>query len=395
MTNQIIDILLERPEKVERMVLLLLKTLITAWILNLIIIHVAPLCLTIDDKSVDLVSLAFLSKVSALKSAVYIVSFIVLWIMLWGILANLVLPIICKLFFWILQFFLILIPIIVLSLAIVGYRKVFKKPVKEKAVIDTEKTSGTQRLFNKLNDENRNRFFFGSLFIFHYMNTVSKSSIGSELLYEIMEHEKTDFYRSRILGYYTIVLILFISIGILKPDWINWAYYVVSVILAFLAILIAIMRDVLKDLDTSNLTDLRLILPNDMYVDMVDKTIEEHSISKQFKCESLRKRLVLSRIATKDETSCDFPRKVINVIRFTSDEEILTYTTFFKNFEKESPENAKYIVVTDMMPDVVVRNFLEKKGMYFIYAEDDEQLFLGLNKIRPLLRSWIDVKSEK
>ena len=161
MTNQIIDILLERPEKVERMVILLLKTLITTWILNLFIVYFESDSLSMDEDSINFASLEFLDKISALKSAGYIVLFIILWFILWEILANWLLPSICKLLVWIIQIFLIIIPII-FNPILVGYRRVFKKEI----IVDNENMSETQKFFSKLNDENRNRFFFGSLLFF-------------------------------------------------------------------------------------------------------------------------------------------------------------------------------------------------------------------------------------
>lgn len=389
MTNQIIDILLEKPEKVERIILLLLKTLISAWGLNLLLLYFQPsYAITFTDTQ-NILSFDFLKEFSAFRAATYLVLFIVFWMLLWEAFANWLLPLLCKLFVWITQIVLLVIPAVMVGLIAMMYRFLFKRSFKGKAAPDYEKLTGTQKFFAKLYDENRTRFFFGSLSTFHFVNTITKSSAGSEFLYLIMEHEKTDFVKSRILGYYTIVLVIFISVGILKPQFITWLYFIFMAVLALLAIMIAAMRDVLKDLDNNHLVDLRTILPIDIYVDMVDKTIEKHSISKSFKSESMRKRLILSRVYSKSEEICELPRKMIHVYRITSEEETMTLTPFFSKNEAEIPAHMKVIVVADMVPDVLFRNFMEKKGMYFIYAEDDEQLFWGLNKIKSLLNEWM------
>jgi hypothetical protein len=283
---------------------------------------------------------------------------------------------------------------IIIGLIVMGYRYLFKRPVKEEVISDNEKLTWTQNFFAKLNDENRTRFFFGSLFTFHFINTISKSSAGSEFLYLIMEHEKTDFVKSRILAYYTVALVIFITVGIKNPEFIGWIYYSIIFVLGFIAIVIAAMRDILNDLNNNNLTDLKNILPIDIYQNMVDETVENHEIAKSFKLFRLRKRLVLSRVYDKSDEVCDFPRKKIHILRFTSEEETMTLIPFFSKNMEDIPDELKVVIVADMIPDILMRNFMERKGIYFIYTDDEEQLHLGLNKIHALLEKWINVNQE-
>jgi hypothetical protein len=394
MTNQVIDILLEKPDKVERIVLLLLKTLISVWGLNLVLLYFQPTFAIGFSDSQSILSFDFFKDFSAIRMATYLVLFIVFWVLIWEVFANWLLPFLCKLFVWITQIVLLVVPMIIIGLIVMGYRYLFKRPVKEEVISDNEKLTWTQNFFAKLNDENRTRFFFGSLFTFHFINTISKSSAGSEFLYLIMEHEKTDFVKSRILAYYTVALVIFITVGIKNPEFIGWIYYSIIFVLGFIAIVIAAMRDILNDLNNNNLTDLKNILPIDIYQNMVDETVENHEIAKSFKLFRLRKRLVLSRVYDKSDEVCDFPRKKIHILRFTSEEETMTLIPFFSKNMEDIPDELKVVIVADMIPDILMRNFMERKGIYFIYTDDEEQLHLGLNKIHALLEKWINVNQE-
>ena len=380
MANEFLDALLERPAKVERMILLTLKTFLNVWILNLIVSHYCPTCFKGFPESKEVLSFEILYKFSPIKAATYLVFFIALWIILWEIVANWLLPYICKLVVWIVQ--IIFLPLaLVVGLVIILIQYFSRSKFKE----NSKELSKTQEFFNKLEDEKKARFFFGSLFIFHFINTISNSSAGSEMLYFIMDHEKKDFVKSRILGYYTIILVIVIAIWVLKPDLVNWIYYAALAILVLLAIPIAAMRDVLNDLDSNNLTNLRRILPIDLYVDMVDEVVKEHRLSNSYECKSFRKRLILFREYDSDDILCDFPRKKIEIFRFTSEDEIMTLTPSLRTIEKNLKDHVKIIIISNMLPDIVMRNFLVEKGIFFIYAEDEEQLVIGLNKINPLL----------
>jgi hypothetical protein len=72
----------------------------------------------------------------------------------------------------------------------------------------------------------------------------------------------------------------------------------------------------------------------------------------------------------------------------------MTLIPFFSKNMEDIPDELKVVIVADMIPDILMRNFMERKGIYFIYTDDEEQLHLGLNKIHALLEKWINVNQE-
>ena len=370
--TQFINICLEQPRKLERIITLLLKTLITIWLLNLVLVKVEPNIFDEWSTTEDYISFKFLGDFSPITCALYVVFFIVSWVLLWEIFAFKILPFLGKIIQLLLQV------VALIALLIVGLLKIlWQRLIREPKLIINEESETTEFL-REQNRDNSVKFFFGSLYIFHAMNVRSKGVVGSELLQLIIEHEEADFVKSRMMTYSAILVYVTFGIYTLRPEYSNLYFSIWLFILCMLVVFLGLVREVYRDLDNANLYELRTKLKRDLYSNMVDETIKDHNISEGYKLESLRKRLVLSR---KDS---DFK---INIIRMSSDQRELPLTKDLEHLRYNLSDETQNIVVSNMIPDLAAQNFFSTSNIYFIYAKSQEELYEGLNKINRLIKS--------
>ncbi len=366
--TQFINICLEQPRKVERITILLLKTLISVWVLNFLLINVDKTIFDGISGTNDYLSFEFLNKFSPLKGAIYIILFIIIWIIIWEIIAFGVLPWIGKVFQWIIQ----LITLILFE-PVVWIRKMIRKVWKKRVLIEQESETG--EYLRTRNEDNSVKFFFGSLYLFHVMNLLSGEKVGSEILQLIIEHKESDFVKSRIMTYAAILVFGTFGLYVLKPNYFNGWFVLWLFVLCNIVTWVGLIADIYKDIRRSNLIELRLKLKRDLYSSMVDEIVRKHDISDGYSLESQRKKLELESVERK-----------ISITRFWTSEGSLTLTDEYLKMKPTTPENKIVLIVTNGIPDLSLQNFLIANDFYFIHAPDRDSLRKGLTIVEELIK---------
>lgn len=193
--NQLIKILLDHPDKIERFFLWFLQSAIIFWGISFFMGY-NILQITSVDGSLEF---NFTGQLLALRLATYLLIFAISWIIIWGLLADLLILISFRAFNWIIRqirvilwyiFLSIFYPVILaLSIfTIINKPRPFWKSTKKDE--DAYKTNDFHAKTRQLTKD---------LEFFFELNNWTKSAKGSELLLEIISFEKGEFFRSRMI----------------------------------------------------------------------------------------------------------------------------------------------------------------------------------------------------
>lgn len=204
--NQFFKIALDHPAKAEKVFLWLLQSLLIFWFLSTVFNLQLGFC--IADSGSFYINQECIKSVSLLDIAFYLVVYALSWFVVWEFLADLVIKLTFILFNSVIRLIRKILGQILLALVyIVMYflssiklinkpKKYWEKPKKEKSDDD---------YFNKMIELRE------SLGGINFVNKLTNSAIGSKTLLNTILHEKRHFIQSRVIRYYTILLIVVIS----------------------------------------------------------------------------------------------------------------------------------------------------------------------------------------
>lgn len=360
--SDFISLSLEKPHKIERLLNNILKILLTTWLLNKILEYY-NVPLVVPDK----LSFDFIGKTSPFDFAIYLVLFTSLWGILWQFITFSIIPFIGKLVSSTLAN--------ITYYAIVGIEKVTNLFKTKKGQNTSTEKEGHEVPQEKVT------FFPKSTYFFDLIDKLTKTIEGSRLLYTIIQHKQSEFIKSRIISYYSVSLTAFIGYYLQHPTHTNWFFWCIMAILIYLLLLISIMNEVYNDLYENDLSQTILKLERTIFFDFVYQTIDKHPISRQLKLKKTRKEITIHNNKNPDE-------KLITVLVISSENEVVHYSSRLDGLSNNNSEQPPTIIVSNMLPDIPLKNFLTVNNLFFIYvkdSKDSETLSKGLTQIERLI----------
>ena len=249
-----IKIILEEPEKAERIILIIIKLLITLIFSTLLVQLLFPISNFEFQWSDEFNFMSLNEKISPFQLVSLVVYSVIIWIIVWEIIAKqLVIYAVCFPCFLILA-----ILFFTISLASLLIIKCFKK----------RSISNTKNPNNQITDH---LISIGvkpswTIQVFDSISTKDPEFGSIGLLTVINETEATSLIKSRILEYFTILLIVFASNAFVIP-WTGWYY--LYLIPLFLTCLIGGTIYILRDIDN---------LVNSDQADLLSDYLEERKM---------------------------------------------------------------------------------------------------------------------
>lgn len=202
--NQFFKIALDHPAKAEKIFLWVLQSILIYWFLS-VVFNIQYIDCFNDSGNFQN---DCINSVTSLDIAFFLIIYAVTWFIVWELIADLAVKLVFLLFNRIISFLSRLLGQLLLIVLYVLWRflaifKIVQKPKKYWQKPNTEKSDVEH--INKMNSLRED------LGAFDYINTVTNSSVGYRSLLSILSHEKAQFIQSRVIRYYTILLIVVIA----------------------------------------------------------------------------------------------------------------------------------------------------------------------------------------
>ena len=369
MFNQFITICLEKPEKLERILSLFLRTLVTIIFLNLFLGSVYPgIAEEIRDAG-GILNGTILSRITLVDILMYVVLFVLMWILLWAIVAEIIL-VAARLPQYSIQLLLFLFGGLIRLIRLI--------PCFRKTATVNDRESNYQLKGDA-------KYFYETLYLFRFIDEITGSRDGSEMLYLIIEHEKTNFIKSRIISYYTVLVLGTLGFGLTRPDLIDGFYWIVVIILCFLGMTVVIIKEVHRDLQHQKLIELREALKRQLFLVEMSSVIEHHPVFSAFKAEMKRRMMHLKMETHVEGKSANC---TLEVQQFYEGLESLSITSKIQAMAGRINTVHRVLIVSNVFPDLALRNYMEANEIYFVYATNENELYSGLSALQTVITHW-------
>lgn len=374
--NQIVKVLLDHPDKIERFFLWFLQSAILIWGMSFFLGY-NILQITSVDGSLEF---NFTGQLSALRLATYLLIFTISWIIVWGILADLLIHFSFRILNWGIRqirviLWYILLPIFYLVFLVLSLFKIINKPrpfwqstkKDDDEYKPNEFHAKTQQLTKDL------EFFFE-------LNKWTKSAKGSELLLEIISFEQGEFIRSRMIRYFSIsVIIAVIQFNVF--DFTNhFTFKMTLLVTLFLAGLIVFgFNDLYSKLSQSELFYLIPRLEFEVYLDYIKQSFMGSVLIADYDITRSRKFLTLNLKDPDNEFKINY-FKTIEVIPL--DERINPPILVIDRF-KDS--NSLIIYVSEIIPPINICKSIEQNKQCLLVTDNQDEIFEGIMKLYPII----------
>lgn len=215
------------------------------------------------------------------------------------------------------------------------------------------------------------------------MNRVTESSIWTEFLLNILSYEKVDFIQSRIIRYFTIlVIVLGANINLLKLNELTWLKIIIIVLVILLGLLIFKFNDIYTKFSNSQIHELIPKLENDLYRDLVFKTLSNSRLMYYYEIEKKRKSIVLQLKKSSDQI--DLFEKYARIIEFIPvDSNQFDLARIFNNRIPKTTEMK--VLISQHIPKLWEQNEMKTLGIYFVYAECEEDILDAIQMLQPFV----------
>lgn len=373
-----LKLFLEHPERLEKLIINALRFLVTYWVLSFILIEALPFSGGIKISSeIDLVKL---SKISTYSLSLGLILFIITWIILWWLVAIVIIPFLIKGIGLIIQWSLIILiqAIRIMILYAIWPFTGIKKLPKFLYVARKKQDSFSDNYSKKSTDFNI------LLRSFDNLNRWTDSAIGSEILLFIIEHEKVWFVKSRVNQYYAIVLFVFIGFGMNHGIENYETYYIVLLIfLLFLGVIILGVDYIFRSINETNQYRLIDDLNYHIYTNMVKEALEQHYSFFKYDLTRTRSRINLRLKKKVTYENFYYPQEIqVTPVSIYSLQFALNHLTK----KRRDLGNKFHLIICNQEPTTEQKNRLVENNFCFIYAEDEEAVLRGIDKLQERLR---------
>lgn len=373
----LVNVLLEQPKRLERLILNLLRLIVSIWALNLALDYLFPKNYSIHF--LNSISIKHVNDLPLYDISLYFVLLILMWVILWGVIARALLPLTIKFLGFTIQW-IILRPVFYLYQLI---RVFILKKFKDKN-IDYPKFLGLKAVNEGENDnllsryKEKNSSIKMVLSILDWVNRFTSSYNAYLAFLILIEYESTWLY-SRIRQYYAILVVVLSGFMFFHVVYnymlIYIGLFVFVLIIGFIIYFIGLMIQFLDSIDQYRLRDW---LELKTYFGLVHEAIKDHVIILKYNIETENRVLKLSLKASNT-------RNIKTIFVFpVNDLSISETISQINEIYKDTPER-KRLIICDQIPDIENQTLLKKNKILFIYAENEEDVQRGLDKIQKLL----------
>jgi len=378
--NQLLKILLDHPDKTERFFIWFLQSAIIiggmSYFFGYNIVQIKSENGTLEFNVIG--------QLSALRLATYFLVFTISWIIIWGVVADLIIQSLFHLLNWIFRqirnFLLELYLVIVKkNLAIFSFFKIIQKRKLDRdlANYDEDLKYQPNEFIVKTQKLNKDFEFFFEL------NKWTKSTLGSEILLEIISFEKRDFIHSRMIRYYTIiVIILFLKFNYLE----FYKYLIFSIIIFFIGCIVFGIKNLSNKLNQRELFYLIPRLKFEVYYEFVKGCIESSKIAGDYEIITKSKFLTLNLKNNENEIRRDF-FKSINIIPLDDKiNPLILSINRFKEFRSLT------IFISEFIPTIDICKSIELNQQCLLVVQNQEDLLDGILKLYPIITGQVKLK---
>lgn len=380
--NNFIKTALDHPAKIERIFMWLMQTLILVWLFSLVF----GVSLESDYLSQDFSSL--LKTTSALKVATILILFVGSYFIVWELLADALVKYVFAFFgklldwtFRLVLFFLYLFTFF---------------PIKYFRYLLNRNKNTTPIVFNKSsrkaeNDSEKLLHLKQSFEFFHVVNKKTDSSLGSELLLKFSEFEQSDFIHSRVIRYYTILLIVVLgNIPLIDFSKMTGFQTVVLLTTIIIGAVIFTISKLYSDLKSPFLRKIKPLLELDVFKQTIYEVLKNSQLFREYKTEK-KKRFIYLTLKDEFKVMDHLGSYFRNITLVPHQESVYPLS---KVLEKNTSESDRLvIIISGVIPSTIQKNILMEKNIGFICARDESELETGLQNILPLIRSFKKSKS--
>lgn len=375
--NQFFKIALDHPAKAEKVFLWLLQSLLTFWFLSTFFNFQIGFCITDTDSLY--INPECLKTVSYLDIAFYLAIYVLTWFMIWEFLADLIVRLIFILFNSSIRLIRkilgkILLAIVYVAMYILSLFKLIKKPNKYWKKPKKEKSD--DEYFNKMTD------LRNALGGFTLINKITNSAIGSKTLLNIISHEKSRFIQSRVIRYYTIMLIIVIA-KLSNQDFSSLS--LMDIMVLSTSVLIGFMVFDLNDIYTKlNTDDVHFLIPQlkfEIYKDFVFQLLSNSILISDYSI--LNKRRFIELTLKECNEDLNFREKYFKEILFIPVDDLSNnLNQIFSRFKDN--HSTLIVIVTDNELSIYDRNRIFDAKYCLIQSSDRNQLIEAFLKLRPI-----------
>lgn len=374
--NQLLKIAFDNPDKIEKIFLWIVQTLIILWLSPLILNGVINS--NFSHSKDAFLDLFFLQKLSPINLACYLLIFALSWILIWHVFADLIINLIFLLLNGLVR---IITKIIVFVLRIIYYSlrfclykvRIGNSPRKFWVKSDTEYIDNYPQK-SKVNEE---------IEFFYFINRLTKSAFGSQMLLTILTYEKANFINSRIIRYYTIILIVFLAKSNIHNITHN-GYVKISILilLILLGFFVFSINDLYTTITKNKLYFLKPMLEFDIYKQMITDALQHSPLSEFYVIENKRRNIILN-LKKSDELEILTKDHFEKIIFVPIKPKANNYSKWLLSLEKM--RNTLVVFVSEELPDITVLNEIEFKKCCYIYAKKKFDIIGAIYEINPII----------
>lgn len=348
--KQIINLLLDRPEKAEKVFLWTLQTLMTLWGFSLI--------------GFDIVSTLKNGTSSLLDITTSIILFTIVWVVAWGFLIDLLVAIL----------FYFLNPMIrfIRKSSIYIIRLIFFKLkwAQKPRFVWRQQTNHSPVNYTELSD---------ILSFSKCLDRLTNSSAGSENVLKILSYNKKEFMKSRINRYYNIVLIISLANIFLDKDiHLNFWTIIGLGLLYIVGNIISEMIDFYDTIASKYTYYLQPMLEFNIYENFVYHTLLKTPLL--FDNYSIKREKKVVILTFKDEEA--IYKNLYHEIHFIPTN-ISHYSQKLTKM-KESQSNILVVFLSRERFPLYDLNKITESGYFFIQTTDEAQLVEAVQVLRPI-----------
>lgn len=375
--NQFFKIALDHPAKAEKVFLWLLQSLLIFWFLSSVFSQQLSLCITDTDSFY--ISKECFQSVSFLDIAFYVVIYALTWFLVWEFLADLVVQLIFILFNSAIRLIRkilgkILLAVVYIVMYLLSLFKLIKKPKKYWKKPKKEKSD--DEYFNKMTEL---RTALGG---FTFMNKITNSAIGSKILLNIISHEKSRFIQSRVIRYYTILLIVIIA-KLSNQDFSSLT--VMDIMALSISVLIGFMVFDLNDIYTKlNTDDVHFLIPQlkfEIYKDFIFQLLSNSILISDYSI--LNKRRFIELNLKECRGDFNYREKYFNEILFIPLDDYSNNLNQILNRFKDN-QDTLIVIVSNIELSIHDRNRIVEEKHCLIQKADRNQLVEAILMLRPI-----------
>lgn len=375
--NQIVKVLLDHPDKIERFFLWFLQSAIIIWGMSFFMGY-NILQITSVEGSLEF---NFTGQLSALRLATYLLIFTISWIVVWGMLADLLINVSFRLLNWVIRqirtiLWNIFLAFLYLILWVLSLFKFIQKPRSfwKSTKNDEDDTYKPNEFHAKTQKLTKDVDFFFE------MNKWTKSAMGSELLLEIISFEEGEFIRSRMIRYYSIsVIISIIQFNVF--DFTNHlTLKVILLVILFISGLIVFgFNDLYSKLGQNELFYLIPRLEFEVYLHEIFQSLQGSMLVGDYDIIPKRKFLSLTLKEPENEFKLDYIKSIEVIPLFEKINPPLIAINRFKN------SNSMVIFISETIPDPDILKSIEQNKQCLIVANSEDEVFEAIMKLYPFV----------